>query len=115
MAGDTLTTVRRQGSSWRHQLQQAWLQRGPLAITLWPISWLYGTVWAVRTLLYRLGIQRCHRLPVPVVVVGNVVVPLAGLPLGHDAWSMVHFGIGAFFWHVVFTLLVVLTPAFWRK
>ena len=78
MAGDTLTTVRRQGSSWRHQLQQAWLQRGPLAITLWPISWLYGTVWAVRTLLYRLGIQRCHRLPVPVVVVGNVVVGGAG-------------------------------------
>lgn len=78
MAAEAPTTVRRQGSSWRHQLQQAWLQRGPLAITLWPISWLYGAAWALRTLLYRLGIKRSHRLPVPVLVVGNVVVGGAG-------------------------------------
>lgn len=40
-------------------------------------------------------------------VVGNVVVPLAGLPLGHETWSAAQMGIGAFFWPVVLTLVLV--------
>jgi len=39
-------------------------------------------------------------------VVGNVVVPLAGLPLGHTAWSAVQFGIGSFLWPVVLALIL---------
>lgn len=39
-------------------------------------------------------------------VVGNVVVPLAGLPLGHDLWSALQFGIGAFLWPVVLALIL---------
>lgn len=39
-------------------------------------------------------------------VVGNVVVPLAGLPLGHDVWSALQFGIGAFLWPVVIALIL---------
>lgn len=40
-------------------------------------------------------------------VVGNVVAPLAGVPLGHVAWSAAQFGIGVLFWPVVLGLLVV--------
>ena len=40
-------------------------------------------------------------------VVGNVVVPLAGLPLGHEAWSAAQMGIGAFFWPIVLALVLV--------
>ncbi|MEZ5645999.1 MAG: SLAC1 anion channel family protein [Burkholderiaceae bacterium] len=40
-------------------------------------------------------------------VVGNVVVPLAGLPLGHGLWSAAQFGVGAFLWPVVVGLLLV--------
>lgn len=40
-------------------------------------------------------------------VVGNVLVPLAGVPLGQAAWSAAQFGIGALFWPVVLVLLLV--------
>lgn len=39
-------------------------------------------------------------------VVGNVVAPLAGVPLGHSEWSLAQFGIGAAFWPVVLVLLL---------
>lgn len=65
-------------SSASTRLSQAWLRRGPLARVLWPVSLLYGWVWRLRGTLYRLGWLRSHRLPVPVVVVGNVVVGGAG-------------------------------------
>lgn len=40
-------------------------------------------------------------------VVGNVVAPLAGLPLGHASWSAAQMGIGAFFWPIVMGLILV--------
>ena len=40
-------------------------------------------------------------------IVGNVLVPLAGVPLGHTAWSAAQFGIGVMFWPLVNVLLVV--------
>jgi tellurite resistance protein len=40
-------------------------------------------------------------------IVGNVLVPLAGVPLGHAEWAAAQFGIGLLFWPVVLTLLVV--------
>ncbi len=40
-------------------------------------------------------------------VVGNVVVPLAGLALGHSFWSVAQLGAGFVLWPVVLTLLLV--------
>ena len=37
-------------------------------------------------------------------VVGNVVAPLAGIPLGMDGWSAAQMGIGVFFWPLVLLL-----------
>jgi tellurite resistance protein len=39
-------------------------------------------------------------------IVGNVLVPLAGIPLGHPNLSWAFFGIGAFFWPIVTALLL---------
>jgi tetraacyldisaccharide 4'-kinase len=41
---------------------------------LWPIGWLYGILMEVRRLLYRKGIKSITRMPVPVIVVGNISV-----------------------------------------
>jgi tetraacyldisaccharide 4'-kinase len=59
-------------------LQQAWLRRGPLACTLWPVSLAYRALVALRAFLYCTGVLRRQRLPVPVIVVGNVVAGGAG-------------------------------------
>lgn len=40
-------------------------------------------------------------------IVGNVLVPLAGLPLGATAWSAAQLGAGLLFWPVVTVLVVV--------
>lgn len=60
------------------RLQRAWEGRGPLACALWPLSLLMGGIVALRRAAYRLGLLRRERLPVPVLVVGNLVVGGAG-------------------------------------
>lgn len=62
----------------KHLLQKAWLARGWLACLLWPLSQLYGLIVRLRKALYRRGILRSKRFPVPVVVVGNVIAGGAG-------------------------------------
>jgi tetraacyldisaccharide 4'-kinase len=62
--------------------QALWLlnsqRRGWLAMMLWPVSRVYGALIAVRRFLYRRGLKQSRRIPVPVVVIGNVVVGGAG-------------------------------------
>lgn len=59
-------------------LQRAWLRRGPLACLLWPLSLVYRALAALDRALYAFGLRKVERLPVPVVVVGNVVAGGAG-------------------------------------
>ena len=40
-------------------------------------------------------------------VVGNVLVPLAGVPLGHEAWAAAQFGVWLVFWPLVAALVLV--------
>ncbi len=40
-------------------------------------------------------------------VVGNVVVPLAGVPLGFVEWSAAQFGVGLLFWPIVLVLVIL--------
>jgi len=60
-------------SALQHRLRAAWQRRGALACLLWPLSRLYGALAALRRAAYHRGLRRSERLPVPVVVVGNVV------------------------------------------
>lgn len=62
--------------------QTAWLQaaqrRGALACLLWPLSLAYRGLIAFRRGMYARGWLASHKLEVPVIVVGNVVVGGAG-------------------------------------
>jgi tetraacyldisaccharide 4'-kinase len=62
----------------RQALQRAWLRRGPLAWLLLPLSVVYAALAALHRALYRTGLLRRAQLPVPVIVVGNVVAGGAG-------------------------------------
>ena len=55
-------------------LIRAWMRRGPLAICLWPLSCLFRLLTAVRRRLFALGWLASTRLPVPVVIVGNLYI-----------------------------------------
>ncbi len=59
-------------------LTSAWTHRGPLSWLLWPISLLFGSLAALRRGLYWIGWLRSERVPVPVIVVGNVVAGGSG-------------------------------------
>ncbi|EWG68758.1 MULTISPECIES: tetraacyldisaccharide 4'-kinase [unclassified Enterobacter] len=53
-------------------IARIWSGESPLCLLLLPLSWLYGLVSGTIRLLYRLGLKRAWRAPVPVVVVGNL-------------------------------------------
>lgn len=68
-----------QMSRWLHQhLPKIWLSRNGFARLLTPVSWVFAGLLGLRQGLYRFGFLQSVRLPVPVVVVGNVVVGGAG-------------------------------------
>ena len=61
-------------SSFESTLTRAWLRRGLLAIALWPLSLLFRLLAALRAGLFRTGLLKSGRLPVPVIVVGNIFI-----------------------------------------
>lgn len=59
-------------------LQQAWGKRGVVAWLLYPLSLLYGVLFWLRRRLYASGFFKSTRLPVPIIVVGNLTVGGSG-------------------------------------
>ena len=55
-------------------LQRLWYGPRWTSLPLWPLGWLFRGVVALRSGLYGSGVLRQHRVPVPVVVVGNISV-----------------------------------------
>jgi len=55
-------------------LQQHWYRITPLHLILFPVSLLFRLLVALRRALYRSRILSSHKLPVPVIVVGNISV-----------------------------------------
>jgi tetraacyldisaccharide 4'-kinase len=60
------------------QWQAVWAGRGWRARLLWPLSLIYGALAGLRRRRFISGASAVVRLPVPVIVVGNVVVGGAG-------------------------------------
>ncbi len=58
--------------------QAVWRRRSWTARGLLPLAWVYGLLLRLQRMAYRWDIKRPGRLPVPVLVVGNVVVGGAG-------------------------------------
>ncbi len=56
----------------------AWLTRGPTAWAMRPLAALYGALAALRRAFYRWGWVATITLPVPVIVVGNLIAGGAG-------------------------------------
>ena len=59
------------GPQW---LVDHWHKRSPWLLLLAPLSLLYRAAVALRRWLYRAGLLKTHRLPVPVIVAGNLTV-----------------------------------------
>ena len=57
-----------------HGLQRHWYRITPLHLLLLPISLLFRLIVATRHLLFRFGILSSVKLPVPVIIVGNITV-----------------------------------------
>jgi len=55
-------------------LPALWLRRGPLAIMLWPIALLYGSLMKCRAIAYSRGWIKSRATSVPLIVVGNLSV-----------------------------------------
>ena len=53
-------------------LVEAWYGNRRSPWWTWPLAWLYGALTALRRGLYHLGVLRRVRLPVPVIVIGNL-------------------------------------------
>lgn len=53
--------------------EQHWYRLSALSLALWPASLVYHVLLALRRVAYRSGALRAVRLPVPVIVVGNIV------------------------------------------
>ena len=62
----------------RQLIQRGWQRPGWINYLLLPLSWLYRLVMSLRSVAYRQGLLRSHRLPVPVIVVGNITVGGSG-------------------------------------
>ena len=84
---------------------------------LGPILWWMGslgemgaTVWVLARWLRAKeqgGLQWPAVTPVLFIpVVGNVIVPLAGIPMGFGAWAAAQFAIGLFLWPTLLVLLM---------
>ena len=72
-----------------------------LAVTLW----VMGRWWRADTAQ---GLSWAAVTPVLFIpVVGNVLAPLAGVPLGAGSWAAAQFGMGVLLWPVVLALLLV--------
>ncbi|MCW5624422.1 MAG: tetraacyldisaccharide 4'-kinase, partial [Burkholderiales bacterium] len=51
-----------------------WDQLGPVALLLLPLAVLFAAASGLRRMAYRIGLFPSHRMPVPVIVVGNITV-----------------------------------------
>jgi tetraacyldisaccharide 4'-kinase len=61
-------------SSLARQFEALWQGRSPATLLLLPLSWLFGLVVSLRHWYWKSGPGRPQRLPVPVIVVGNITV-----------------------------------------
>jgi len=55
-------------------VEGSWRKANIITIILWPLSILYGALFTLRKLAYKVGILKSYRAPIPVIVVGNITV-----------------------------------------
>lgn len=89
----------------------ALLGAAPWIKALWMIGaagQFVATVWVLARWLVPGALAWASITPVVFIpIVGNVLTPLAGVPLGLPDWAAAQFAVGLVFWPVVLTLLAV--------
>jgi tetraacyldisaccharide 4'-kinase len=55
-------------------LERSWYRPFGWSLLLWPLSLLFALLSMLRRWLFRWGVSAVHKLPVPVIVVGNITV-----------------------------------------
>ncbi len=95
-------------SRWAHALWWAG-SLSQLAVTVWVLGrWWRGNAPANPKAGQPAGLVWAAVTPALFIpIVGNVLAPLAGVPLGHAEWAAAQFGVGLLFWPVVLVLLLV--------
>ena len=56
------------------RLDSYWDNYNAVSIAAWPLSWLFRLLAWLRRFAYRIGLFQQHKLPVPVIIVGNISV-----------------------------------------
>ena len=135
LAGATVLRGQRHPEAWaedcKHPVRHTFIATLPIAMLLlatvsvallgpqWPgrllwwagsLAQLYVTWWVLSRWwrgvsaggLQWVGVTPALFIP----IVGNVLAPLAGVPLGHAEWAAAQFGIGLMFWPVVLVMIV---------
>jgi tetraacyldisaccharide 4'-kinase len=51
-----------------------WHKGAKLGLVLLPLAWVFAVCVSLRRMLYRIGLLKSQRLPVPVIIVGNITV-----------------------------------------
>ncbi|HAZ60109.1 MAG TPA: tetraacyldisaccharide 4'-kinase [Gammaproteobacteria bacterium] len=76
--GEAGSEVARPGGGWRGRLEaaltDAWYHGHPALLPLWPLGLLWATLAAARRAAHANGLLHSTRLPLPVIVVGNLTV-----------------------------------------
>lgn len=62
----------------KQRIEASWYRGELLTLALWPVSLIYAAISALHRQLYTSGLRKCQHLPVPVIVVGNLIVGGAG-------------------------------------
>jgi len=55
-------------------LDKIWYNNHPLTLALLPLSWLFCAAVKIRRQAYKMGLFHCQRVPIPVIVVGNITI-----------------------------------------
>jgi tetraacyldisaccharide 4'-kinase len=54
------------------RLDYYWYNKSPVSLVLTPVSWLYCLLAIIRSVAYQFHLIKTQRLPVPVIIVGNI-------------------------------------------
>ena len=69
-----MSKLSRRYSKWHQLAEQIWYKDPFIGVALMPLGFIFADIAALRKWLYRIGILKQHKLPVPVIVVGNITV-----------------------------------------
>jgi len=69
-----MKTTANRYAQWRKWAENVWYKDPFIGVCLMPLGFIFSDIARFRKYLYRVGVLKTQRLPVPVIVVGNITV-----------------------------------------